>query len=138
MTLRCTKEPPKAYITDKFVQSLFAYPPRSESSLQALTPPPQGGELVVSKVIKIQLEDVEEEVQLHADHGPGVLQRDGSISYVVVESAMNGRKRSTGSAYSQKSWGDLTSTERNVMLHLVAKKNRALREFTGLPASSYL
>ncbi|CAJ1357812.1 unnamed protein product [Effrenium voratum] len=77
--------------------------------------------------VRVEVDGTEEEVILDDARGPMVMEPDGSRVFAMLnypQAEHNGRYTTRV----EKTWTYLTSTERTVFLHMVAKKNRRLRE----------
>mmetsp|Transcript_80692 Transcript_80692/g.227051 ORF Transcript_80692/g.227051 Transcript_80692/m.227051 type:complete len:116 (-) Transcript_80692:21-368(-) len=79
--------------------------------------------------VKVQVHDDEEEVEVDPDHGPLLLQGDGTTKYFYRDF---GGSRVNVSNYGQNTpWLKLSKTEREVMIITCAKRNRAIRATTA-------
>eukprot|EP00931_Biecheleriopsis_adriatica_P073933 TRINITY_DN48132_c0_g1_i1.p1 TRINITY_DN48132_c0_g1~~TRINITY_DN48132_c0_g1_i1.p1 ORF type:complete len:150 (+),score=30.59 TRINITY_DN48132_c0_g1_i1:37-486(+) len=86
-----------------------------------------------AKSVKIDVDGHEEEVKIDDERGPLLLQPDGSAVYALLNYSQP--IKGSGGHHTdriQKTWQYLTSTEKTVLLHMVAKKNRRLMECNGL------
>eukprot|EP00930_Biecheleria_cincta_P064716 TRINITY_DN50357_c0_g1_i1.p2 TRINITY_DN50357_c0_g1~~TRINITY_DN50357_c0_g1_i1.p2 ORF type:complete len:163 (-),score=33.99 TRINITY_DN50357_c0_g1_i1:79-567(-) len=83
------------------------------------------------RIVKVDVDGEEEEVELDEERGPRVRHQDGSFDYGLLNySQVHHNGRNTGRQ--EKTWTYLTSTEKTIMLHMVAKRNRRLKEHTGV------
>eukprot|EP00930_Biecheleria_cincta_P056924 TRINITY_DN42943_c0_g1_i1.p1 TRINITY_DN42943_c0_g1~~TRINITY_DN42943_c0_g1_i1.p1 ORF type:complete len:130 (-),score=14.37 TRINITY_DN42943_c0_g1_i1:172-561(-) len=79
------------------------------------------------KSMTVEVDGTEEEVLMDDEHGPLVYQRDGSTKYSILHYAEAGYSGG-GNCRSEKCWKYMSSTEQKTMIHVVAKKNRRLKE----------
>mmetsp|Transcript_108661 Transcript_108661/g.307294 ORF Transcript_108661/g.307294 Transcript_108661/m.307294 type:complete len:358 (-) Transcript_108661:158-1231(-) len=83
--------------------------------------------------------DQEEEVLVDETLGPIVYLVDGSPSFFKYTpnsySSMDKFYPGSGQAKFCKEWGDMGKTEREVAIHMVAKRNKSVRERVGLAQS---
>ncbi|CAJ1356104.1 unnamed protein product [Effrenium voratum] len=87
--------------------------------------------------VAVEVDGKEEIVQLDKEQGPVMLQRGGGqiFAYLTfVEPQWSGG----GCARQDKCWSHMTSTEQNVMLHMVAKVNRRLKERSSRESALFL
>lgn len=83
--------------------------------------------MTATQQVMVDVEGVMEEVMLDPERGPILIERDGSQMYAMLNYAQadySGRHTTR----IEKTWTYLTSTERTVFLHMVAKKNKRTRD----------
>eukprot|EP00930_Biecheleria_cincta_P083893 TRINITY_DN73399_c0_g1_i1.p1 TRINITY_DN73399_c0_g1~~TRINITY_DN73399_c0_g1_i1.p1 ORF type:complete len:192 (-),score=35.04 TRINITY_DN73399_c0_g1_i1:466-969(-) len=85
-----------------------------------------------TSIVKVDVDGQDEEVQLDAERGPLMLQQDGSFTFCLLnDSPVHGSRGMQ--RRQEKTWTYLTSTEKNIMIHMVAKRNRRLKEHIRCP-----
>mmetsp|Transcript_86843 Transcript_86843/g.246275 ORF Transcript_86843/g.246275 Transcript_86843/m.246275 type:complete len:119 (-) Transcript_86843:104-460(-) len=85
------------------------------------------------ETVEVDINGVPEVVRIDRETGPQVLQWDGSLRPTQhrFEIVGAGQARQAGGEASSKGWLDMTTTEQKVIVHIVAKKNRKLKERFG-------
>jgi len=86
------------------------------------------------QLVKVELNGVEEEVQVHSKFGPVVLQLNGKEQYFRWADGHPDKAgtKFVNDSWLTKNWPQRSSTEKTVLINLAAKKNRSMRDRLGL------
>eukprot|EP00449_Zooxanthella_nutricula_P025006 CAMPEP_0198541148 /NCGR_PEP_ID=MMETSP1462-20131121/53593_1 /TAXON_ID=1333877 /ORGANISM="Brandtodinium nutriculum, Strain RCC3387" /LENGTH=142 /DNA_ID=CAMNT_0044271299 /DNA_START=57 /DNA_END=485 /DNA_ORIENTATION=+ len=79
-----------------------------------------------TRTVTVKLEGTPENVVIHPVHGPVVITGEGSRDYVTRHSS--GMLMKTPQFTNNPKWLQMSKTEREVLVHVVAKRNRRTRE----------
>lgn len=97
--------------------------------------------LAECETVLVTMDGGDEKVKIHPQHGPVVHQQDGNTTYFQwwtngMHLGGHPRTRTNRDAF-QKPWTKMSSTEKKVMIEMVAKKNRKLREWSRSAGPSW-